>query len=456
MNRRTFVMGLGAAGAIAAPARYEPNWESLKQHPVPDWFDDAKLGIFIHWGLYSVPAWAPPTGELGKVDWNKWFYQNPYAEWYLNSIRLKASDTYKHHTEKYGADYDYYRFAGPFLEGIKKWSPEPWAKLFRDTGAKYVVLTTKHHDGFTLWPSRVKHPKRQDINCQRDLVGALTSAVRKQGMEMGLYYSGGLDWTFEETPIAGPGDLRKTVPQSAEYAAYADAHWRELIDRYETAILWNDINYPKLGKLPEIFADYYNRFPNGLVSNRFGVEHADFTTPEYTKYDKIVEKKWESCRGLGFSFGYNQVEDDRHVIAADKLIELLVDIVAKNGNLLLNVGPKPDGSISEIQMDRLRALGAWMKLNGEAIHGSRPWTSASAKTSTGEEVCFTRKGDKLYAIIFAPRAGETLIPGVKPRTASVVDLLGSGRVEATSTDGGLRVKLAKASPTPLVLRMAIG
>jgi alpha-L-fucosidase len=407
----------------AAPP-FEPTWESLKTHQVPAWFEDAKLGIFIHWGLYSVPAFAPPSGELGQVDWNKWFYENAYAEWYLNTLRLKTTKTAEYHAKTYGADFDYYRFAETFNRESRKWNPGDWASLFKSVGAGYAVLTTKHHDGFTLWPSKVTNPKRAGLTATRDLVGDLTKAVRSAGLKMALYYSGGLDWTFDETPVAKMGDLRTTAPQSQEYANYADAHWRELIERYQPAILWNDITYPKAGKLREIFADYYNRFPDGLVNNRFGAEHFDFTTPEYSRYDKIVEKKWESCRGLGFSFGYNRQEGPEQVIASDKLIQLVADIVSKNGNLLLNIGPAPDGSISAIQQDRLKALGRWMAINGEAIHGTRPWLRPADK-SGDSEIRYTRKGDVLYAIVSGRGEGQGIaIPGATADRAAVIEMLG--------------------------------
>jgi len=209
MNRRTFHLVLSGAFAgsvlrAASGKHYGATWDSIRTHTVPDWYSDAKLGIFIHWGLYSVPAWAPPSGELGKVDRNKWFYQNPYAEWYLNSLRLKDSPTYKHHIETYGAKFDYYDFATIFNKDTQQWKPSEWAKLFHGTGARYVVLTSKHHDGFRLWPSQVPNPKRpsDSITAKRDLVGELTAAVRAEGLKMGLYYSGGLDWTFEPKPIA--------------------------------------------------------------------------------------------------------------------------------------------------------------------------------------------------------------------------------------------------------------
>ena len=446
MNRRAFHRVLAGAAALRTfqgeePGHYRATWDSIQTHTVPAWYNNAKLGIFIHWGLYSVPAWAPPSGELGKVDMSRWFYENAYAEWYLNSLRLKGSPTYKHHIETYGANFDYYDFAPMFDRDVQKWNPAEWARLFRETGARYAVLTTKHHDGFRLWPSRVPNPKRatEKITATRDLVGDLTKAVRAEGLKMGLYYSGGLDWTFEPRPIATMEDLKTTAPQSEEYARYADAHWRELIERYQPAVLWNDITYPKAGKLTEIFSEYYNRVPEGVIDNRFGVDFADFTTPEYAKYDKITAKKWESCRGLGFSFGYNRVEGPKEVIASDKLVALLADIVSKNGNLLLNIGPRPDGSISEIQLDRLHALGRWLKVNGEAIFDTHPWVRPSAGTE-GPDVRFTQKGDSLYAILLAKPGATVAIPGLNPKDGAEISALGGGRLEWSRSNGNLVVQ----------------
>ena len=263
MNRRTFnsfvasvtLGGVSGLRGLRAAPTFQPTWDSIDRHTVPQWYQDAKLGIFIHWGLYSVPAWAPPTGEITKLDPNTMFQHNPYAEWYLNSLRIVGSPTYKHHVATYGKDYDYYRFIDAFNSQAKEWHPQSWASLFKNTGARYVVLTTKHHEGFRLWPSSVADPKGagRQLNAQRDLTGELTAAVRSAGMKMGLYYSGGLDWTFTPKPIGTMKDLMARVPQTPEYAAYADAHYRELTDRYKPSVLWNDISYPKAGKIPEIF-----------------------------------------------------------------------------------------------------------------------------------------------------------------------------------------------------------
>ncbi len=461
MRRRQFLatmpagMAMAQFGEVGPPSKYEASWDSLKRHPLPKWFGDAKLGIFIHWGLYSVPAWAQPSGELGKVDFSKWFYQNPYAEWYLNSIRLKESSAYAHHAKTYGADYDYYRFAEKFTQESMKWNPEEWAGLFQQVGARYVVLTTKHHDGFTLWPSKVKNPVKADLPViGRDLVGDLTGAVRKAGMKMGLYYSGGLDWTFETRPVRTMMDVGKTVVQTQQYADYADAHWYELMDRYQPAVLWNDIGYPKVGKLEKIFADFYNRDKEGLVNNRFGRDHFDFTTPEYSRYDRIVEKKWESCRGLGFSFGYNQIEGPEHVLASDKLVELFVDIVSKNGNLLLNVGPRPDGSISEIQKDRLKALGQWLKVHGEGLFESKPWIRAAAREADAD-VRFTRKGDAVYAYLLKPTTGNELrVPRVMAAPGSTIVKLGeAGALEWRQAGADVIVKTRHAGPMAGALKI---
>jgi alpha-L-fucosidase len=440
------------------PQKYAPHWMILKQHPVPKWFEDAKLGIFVTWGLYSVPAWAPTLkGPKAEIDWaqfmadpKRWFRENPYAEWYLNSMKIKDSPTWKHHVETYGEKFDYLDFIPAFNRETQKWNPNDWAGLFKEAGARYVVLTTKHHDGFTLWPSSVPNPHRKpgQQSAQRDLVGELTKAVRAQGLKMGLYYSGGLDWSFVGTPIQTFQDLFLTAPQSEEYTQYADAHWRELIARYEPSVLWDDISYPKKGDLLHLFADYYNQFPEGVINDRFQVEHADFTTPEYTQYKKPVEKKWESCRGLGFSFGYNQSEGPEQVLSPDELVKLFVDIVSKNGNLLLNVGPKSDGTIPEIQVDRLRALGQWLRVNGEAIYEARPWVAAEGKTGEGIEIRFTQKGDSVYAILLdKPKTRDITIKSLWPDAGTKVQMLGaSGDLKWSRSDKDLHLTLPEQIP----------
>jgi alpha-L-fucosidase len=438
------------ASAGHAQVHYQPTLESLNQHPLPQWYADAKLGIFVHWGLYSVPGWAPlshPEHDFRNIDYIK---NNPYAEWYYNVMRIDGSPTQAYHRAHYGANYDYYNFAAVFDQDIKKWNPEQWAAIFRDAGARYVVLTTKHHDGFTLWPSSIPNPTlpKDRQHATRDIVGELTTAVRQQGMRMGLYYSGGYDWTFVPGPIRVPADYQSVKPQSAAYGKYADAQIRELIARYHPAVLWNDIDWPKSGDALGIMADYYNTVPDGVIDDRFGVKHSDFTSPEYKKVDEIQKKKWEECRGLGRSFGYNRAEGEAETIAPDELIYLLADIVSKNGNLLLDVGPEADGTIPPVQMERLRALGTWLHQNGEAIYGTEPWTRAVGTSKEGIGVRFTQKNGALYVILLGtPKQSEVTLEGVAAKSGTAVHLLGYGQPLKWSAEGGnLKVALPASLP----------
>lgn len=427
---------------------YSDNLEQLRTHDSPEWFNNAKLGIFIHWGLYSVPAFAPTElsveelfSEMGKENPDpvklqkaarKWFTNNSYSEWYLNSLRIKGSPTYEYHKKAYGLDYDYYRFSEDFNKEILKWDSDEMAEIFKRTGARYVVLTTKHHDGYTLWPSRVHNNNLPAAvkSVQRDIVGELSKSVRKKGMKMGLYYSGGLDWTYNRTPIYDFAGLANTTPKSYEYGGIADAHLRELIEKYKPSILWNDITYPDEGNLAGIISDYYNLIPYGVINNRWGTSYnlSDFETPEYSKMDSIQKKKWETCRGLGQSFGYNQYEDESTTLSSTELIHLLIDIVSKNGNLLLNVGPKPDGTIPGIQLGRLKDLGDWMAINGDAIYDTTPWERSETKTKSGKEVRFTQKGDKLYVILLGKPDKKEVIQNLKLKKGQRIRMLGEDTV----------------------------
>jgi len=449
--RSTVALCLLVLPALAqAPKRYGPTSESLDEHPLPQWYDEAKLGIFIHWGLYSVPGWAPvvhPEHDFTSQDYIK---NNPYAEWYLNTMRLDGSPTQAYHREHYGANYDYYNFAAIFDKEIQRWNPEAWAQIFQDAGAKYVVLTTKHHDGFTLWPSSIPNPTlppdRQ--HASRDIVGELRAAVRKQGLRMGLYYSGGYDWTFLPGPIREAADYEKVKPQSEAYGKYVDAQMRELISGYRPAVLWNDIDYPKSGHPLEIMAEYYNAVPDGVIDDRFGVKHSDFKSPEYQTLNQISAKKWEECRGLGRSFGYNRAEGEAETIAPDQLIDLLVDIVSKNGNLLLDVGPEADGTIPTLQMERLQALGAWLRQNGEAIYGTHPWKRASGETAEGIEVRFTQKSLALYATLLGrPKGPSIIVKSLPLKAGAKLFMLGDAKPLSWSQRGNdLKVDLPAALP----------
>jgi alpha-L-fucosidase len=342
-----------------------------------------------------------------------------------------------------------------FNEAVKAWDPGAWAELFQRVHARYVVLTTKHHDGFLLWPSAQPNPFIPNYHAERDLVGELMAAVRARGMVGALYYSGGLDWTFNDKVIMHFNDLMTGVPQQQEYVEYANGHWRELIERYQTLVLWNDIAYPAGTDLNVLFAEYYNTLPEGVINNRFmqrpqmseaglvNDNFFDFETPEYASFAEIREKKWEACRGVGASFGYNRREGaDQHLTVED-LVRSFVDIVSKNGNLLLNVGPTAEGEIPQLQLERLEGLGKWLDGNGEAIFDTRPWRVAESKTSAGAGVRFTQKAQTVYATLLeTPKSGTLVIEGLRLEPGASVRLLASGENlswEQVETGVALRV-----------------
>jgi alpha-L-fucosidase len=331
---------------------YEPTWESVTTHRVPDWFEGAKLGVFLHWGLYSVPGWAPRVSDIQTIlrhHGPRWLLRNnPYAEWYANTVELDGSPTQRHHAETYGRGTPYEAFVEPFDIGSSRADLVELADLCRDAGARYVVLTTKHHDGFCLWPTTMRHPLKGAYHARRDLVGELTDAVRAQGLRMGLYYSGGYDWPFNGALVRGAADAILAPPAGLAYARYAEAHVRELVDRYHPSVLWNDIGWPAQGDLAGLLAFYYDAVPDGVVNDRWmqptiprgplrdalvrvaggvveslwslipdrrkhltvgGARHFDFSTPEYEQFASIVDRKWEATRGVGHSFGANRNED---------------------------------------------------------------------------------------------------------------------------------------------------
>jgi alpha-L-fucosidase len=443
------VASLAAAAQTSsalARGRYSPSEASLSGHSAPKWWQDAKLGIFIHWGIYSVPAFAPREAlEITESERGSDKAMNPYAEWYQNTLLIANSPTEAFHRNAYGDDFNYYEFARTFNKAVRKWSPDKWATLFKSIGAGYVVLTSKHHDGFTLWPSTTPNPKlpRQLAGSKRDLVGELSAAVRRRGLRMGLYYSGLYDWSFKPGPLM---EIEQTK-HSSEYVSYADRHWRELIRRYSPDILWNDIGYSPNSDVLTIVADYYNSHPQGVINNRWEpFKIGDFATPEYMQLDEISKEPWETCRGLGKSFGLNRIEGPEETIKPADLVHLLVDVVSKNGNLLLNVGPEPDGTIPAIQLHRLQELGSWLRANGEAIFNSRPWTRFSGSTAEGGAVRFTRSGGALNAILLEQPTGAKVVLLDLPGYSQATLLASKAKLKTRRVGSSLEVELPSELP----------
>jgi alpha-L-fucosidase len=443
-------------------------WESLAERPVPSWYADAKLGILLCWGPFSVPAWAPPTGEPSRLvseqGWDYLFGHDPRAEWYGNGMTITGSPTHRHHRSAWGRMGRYDSFVQAFRQGLRDWDPAAALGPIAASGARYLVATAKHHDGFASWPARRKNPRRRGWQSSRDIVGELAESVRAAGLRFGVYYSTGMDWTFGGTPIRELSDVLGAIPRTRTYAAYVDAHWRELISRYSPSILWSDVGSPASQDLLELFSAYYRAVPDGVVNDRFGqpdpdepvglargivravsrispfrgnhpahtrgmhpARHADFHTVDSEAFPAPDERPWECLRSLGYSCGYSEEETEDHLLPVAALVRLLCDVTARGGNLLLGVGPRADGTISPLHAARLKGLGDWLKLNGEAIFGSRPWDGGSgASTEDGIEVRFTTRGMTTYAILLGTPPGRTIVlPSLRLLPYAGVRVLGS-------------------------------
>ncbi|GAA1844140.1 alpha-L-fucosidase [Microlunatus capsulatus] len=441
------------------PARPEDDasaWDDLAR-PLPAWVPRAKLGIFVHWGAYSVPAWAEPSGALGAVPEQEWFAHNAYAEWYANTIRIPGSPAAAHHRETWGdAPYD------DFLDAwtAERFDPAAWAALFAEAGASYVVPTTKHHDGIALWDAPGTGTRNTvHRGPRRDLVGDLAAAVRSAGMRFGVYYSGGLDWSTSSfgphTTMAEVGSLR---PVDAAYNCYALLHVRDLVARYAPDVLWNDIDWPDAGKrtgawsLHELFRDFYAGNPDGVVNDRWGETHRDYRTSEYEHgTDVETGTDWEQCRGIGLSFGYNQVEDESVVLSGHQLATLLADVVSRGGRLLLNVGPTAAGEIPAIQQRSLRDLGRWTGVVGETLRAA---TRVDPAVARGEDEPWTRwldTPDGLVALV--DRTGRTPLAFHRDAADAAAAVVLSGRAVVDTTVGAMAVDAAGLDGGPAAVRL---
>ena len=476
----------GRRSGAGTRSRKQPSLlRQLRRRTVPTWWQDAKLGIFIHWTLASVPGFATVPAEQHSplVHVPNQPLAAQYTEWYLNSLRFPASEASRYHREHYG-DRPYESFVDEFTAGLAHWNPTAWAEQFARTGARYVVMVTKHHDGYCPWPTSVPNPRRANWFSERDIVGELADAVRAAGMRFGLYYSGGIDWTFEDRPISTFADLVAAVPSDPEYGDYAEAQVRELIERYEPSVLWNDIAWPFGGdRLWQLFSDYYAAVPDGVVNDRwmprgaaFNIvrtrpgrafvdrlavrssskgrtvppqpPHFDVRTPEYSSFDTVQRYQWETCRGMDRSFGYNRMSGPEHFMTRSDLLGSFVDIVAKGGNLLLNVGPRgEDSTIPDEQAQRLTWLAEWSAAGGHVLSGTRPWVFQEGTSREGHHLRYAARDEAVHVAVLDGPAGYLTLtdvdlaatgvavgPGGRPLTTdrSQRDLL---RVDLGPSDG---------------------
>ncbi|WDV46314.1 alpha-L-fucosidase [Clostridiaceae bacterium M8S5] len=453
---------------------YQASYKSVSTHKIPKWYEDAKFGIFIHWGLYSIPAWAEP-GDINEKIKNHGhgphFYHNSYAEWYKNTYQLEGSKAKEYHMNTFGKHFDYNDFQKDFEKKGSFMDPKTWAKIFKEIGAQYVVLVAKHHDGYCLWPTKQTNPVTSNFYSKKDYVGEITEAIRAEGMKIGVYYSGVIDWSVRNYPSKNTYTLAKNFQHNAKYIKYATNQYKELIDTYKPSILWNDIGYPCGYDLNKLFSYYYNNVPNGVINDRWEQDYVpmnpllqplvklvcwnidrktkqiefnvsdkekfwfDYKTPEYSQYEEKTCFKWEMIRGVGDSFGYNQNETIDNMMEARELIHLLIDVVSKNGNLLINVGPRADGSIPDIQLEPLKEMGKWLTVNGDAIYGTRTFERATGTTADGKPVRFTQKNDAVYAIILGSLDNTLIIEGLESHFIKSVTVLNGSKVKRWANDG---------------------
>jgi alpha-L-fucosidase len=340
---------------------YSPTWESLDSHPVPQWYKDAKFGIFIHWGVYAVPGWC----EKGK-----------YAEWYQNGLQNDDTTRQQYHQTNFGTR-SYYDLAADFHAELFR--PEEWAKLFERSGARYIVLTSKHHDGYCLWPSQTANStwgfpwNAKDVGPHRDLVGELFTAIRKTNVHPGLYYSL-YEWF---NPL-----------YKKDKVAYANQHvWpqmKELVNTYQPDLFWTDGDWEVRDtgwRSQEFLAWLYNESPvkdRVVTFDRWGIDvrfhHGMVYTPEYEPDKDFKDHYFEESRGMGTSYGYNREEDAWDYTSSQALLLSLIDKASRGGNLLLDIGPDAHGKIPPIMQERLLDMGKWLAVNGEAIYGTERWS----------------------------------------------------------------------------------
>ncbi|MEX2044119.1 MAG: alpha-L-fucosidase [Opitutus sp.] len=483
MNFRSTVIPLlvlagvtaGTACATDAPKRYAPAWAELDARPTPDWFLDAKFGVFIHWGVYSVPAW----GMAGE-----------YSEWYWRRIRSeepKWEPWREFHRRNYGGSFDYMDFAPQFTAEL--FDAKQWADLFVRAGVKYVVPTSKHHDGYALWPSAEASGtwgrpwNAVEIGPKRDLMGELAAATRAAGLEFGFYYS-----LYEWFNPLWLSDRPRYV------AEHMIPQFKDVVTRYEPAIIFSDGEWDMPSadwRSEELLAWLFNESPSRdhvVINDRWGKDsrhrHGGYWTTEYTAGLQDGTHPWEESRGMGYSYGLNRAERIDDYKTGREFILILIDLVSRGGNLLLDIGPAADGTIPPLMEQRLLEIGDWLAVNGEAIYGTRfagrscQWTEGERpKHESGEyrvkyalldnvgqeprdgramkQVFFTRKPGALYAITAGWPGKELVLRNVRVPADVRVTMLGvPGELPALAQGDSLVITLPALGPEDAPCRHA--
>ena len=443
---------------VNAKGKWKPTPESIDTHKAPEWFQDAKFGMFIDWGLWSVAGWAPKK-EKGAM----------YPDWY--ELRLHTDSAFiKYHEKNWGKDFKRDDFIPLFT--ARAYNPEKLAKVAVDAGMKYVVPFSKHHSGFCLWPSSYTQRDAGDMGPKRDLIQPIVESCKKQGLKFGFYFSVE-EWEYPMLDVKGNIQPRlwetKNVPSMEELEMrvsgkvpvkdfakdYIIPQAVEFIDKYDPDLIWYDGEWTTEAtelRTYEISSYYYNQAEGRkevAVNDRYGTKdgnrlrfvRGDFFTSEFhslTDENKKSTHAWEECRGISQSFGYNWQDTEANVISSKAFIDMFVDIVAKGGNLLLIVNLDGQGALPELQEKRLIDIGKWLKVNGEGIYSTRPFTPQIDGT-----VAFTRSKDNQYVyVIMKQWPGNKLdIKGIKAKKDSKVEILGYNKpLEWINSGGGITVK----------------
>jgi len=471
---------------------FQPNWSSLEKYQIPEWYRDAKLGVFIHWGVYSVPAYG-----------SEWYPRMMYLD-----VERRGENMFQYHLETFGLhkQFGYKDFIPQFK--AEKFDPTSWAELFKETGFKYVVPVAEHHDGFPLYDCSFTQWNATEMGPRRNLIAELADAVRAEGMKFGVSSHRAFNWMYyvrrENFDNADPkyaGLYGRPLPhlfdkRAADHKSFFPpqdkvfkddwlARTCELVDRFDPDLVWFDFGIAPSQETPydenhfkthlQRFAAYYYNISSakpkglGVINYKWQAypEAAAVLDKERSKMAEIREPFWQTDTAVSkSSWGYTL---DPQYKSPDRLVDDLVDIVSKNGCLLLNIGPRADGTIPEGDQEVLRAIGGWLKINGESIYGTRFWkvfgegptgvstghiSEANDKPFTSEDIRFTTKDGYVYATILDwPADGvakiKTLASGCGhwPGEISSIEMLGSdAKITWERTSDALNVTLPQAKP----------
>ncbi len=437
-----------------------PEWQALQKYKTPDWFKDAKLGIFIHWGVYAVPAFS--------------------NEWYPRNMYLKDSEVYKHHVRKWGNPKDFgYKDFIPLFKA-EKFDPYSWVDLFKRAGARYIVPVAEHHDGFAMYNSACTPFNAASMGPCRDIVKELEKAVRSKGLKFGVSSHRAYNYhfyTFRNEFDNSDSRFSKLYgtphpdeePVSYEFVLDWFARTTEVVDRFLPDLLWFDFGWHRDEFEPwrsRVASYYYTRMPNGVLNykEKFpeGIAVLDI---ERGKLDDIRREYWQTDTSISYK-SWSYIEDDEFR-STTSIVHDLVDIVSKNGNLLLNIGPKADGTIPDKVQSILLDVGSWLAVNSEAIYGTRHWecygegptitpkifSEKEQKPYTAKDIRFTCKDNTLYAICLGWPGSESTIKTLGRGSALEVQkikritMLGDDHILSFSQDkAGFKIKTPEKKP----------